>query len=787
MRAWARGGIALAALVAALGGLSVGQSASAAVRATATWHLSSTRAGSLAVSTVTIRPTARVTVTAMSFSLPPGAGGALTVHSAYGLGPGTLRIRYGTVIYALTKPIVIPLGRTVSLVLLGWRNPATAGYEQLRNVALRLISRTSVVAPPTAALLIQGAIGVATNATTDTQGAHVQWTLHLPAAPAYSRLTFAVPHELAGAPYTTTVTGLPDGSTTRDGDAITYTFTSPATIAPSSTPTLTANWSRAPSSVRDIPLAVTAGTATVNWATGGTRTPAGLEPSTCGAYRQPGWVTVENALPADASWSSGSWLPSAPAGWLSDVSAQCGDRLALHVSSARAYRVLAYRMGWYGGSGARLVWESSGLPAYVGAAPTTDPSTYMVETHWPTAATITIGTGWVPGDYLFKLVDSAGLTSFIPLTVRDDASTSALLVQNAVLTWQAYNHWGGSSLYNGTDGLTADRARVVSFDRPYDGQELRGAAWFLGDEYPFVRFAEKNGLDVSYWTDLDLVRQPSLLNNHRTLVMTRHSEYWTQAMRDSVTSARDNNGMNLMFLGADNMYWRARLADSPTGSDRHEVVYRVANQDPDQASSDISTGFRYDPINNPEQRLVGTEYDCMRADAPMTITDNAAGWILSGTSLVSGSQLPNLVFNEFDRYYDNTGAPPVEVIAHSPLSCAADNESQTYSDMTYYTTTSGAGVFATGTFGWLPALDGYGSALPLTDSERQAVQRMTLNILSVFAAGPAGKTNPAVPNSTGIAIGALQPFQPDASSGDEDAQQVDSIPRALWSGNSGSR
>ena len=102
----------------------------------------------------------------------------------------------------------------------------------------------------------------------------------------------------------------------------------------------------------------------------------------------------------------------------------------------------------------------------------------------------------------------------MPFIVRDDSSTSAIVVQNSVTTWQAYNLWGGYSLYYGVSGSGQSydtRSRVVSFDRPYglaDMDWADGAGDWLGNDYPFVMLAERLGLDVTYWSDLDFAAEP---------------------------------------------------------------------------------------------------------------------------------------------------------------------------------------------------------------------------------------------------------------------------------------
>ena len=93
----------------------------------------------------------------------------------------------------------------------------------------------------------------------------------------------------------------------------------------------------------------------------------------------------------------------------------------------------------------------------------------------------------------------------MPLCVRDDASEAAVVIQHSVTAWQAYNRWGGFSLYYGnrngaqsfvhapTDSTYAIGARIVSFDRPYDHDWASGAADFVGNELPVIYHAEHSG------------------------------------------------------------------------------------------------------------------------------------------------------------------------------------------------------------------------------------------------------------------------------------------------------
>ena len=71
-------------------------------------------------------------------------------------------------------------------------------------------------------------------------------------------------------------------------------------------------------------------------------------------------------------------------------------------------------------------------------------------------------------------------------------------------TWQAYNSYGGNSLYTGSP---AGRAYKVSYNRPFNTRVVDdGQDWVFNAEYPMVRWLEANGYDVSY---IDRCRQRS--------------------------------------------------------------------------------------------------------------------------------------------------------------------------------------------------------------------------------------------------------------------------------------
>jgi hypothetical protein len=464
-----------------------------------------------------------------------------------------------------------------------------------------------------------------------------------------------------------------------------------------------------------------------------------------------GWVVRENLRPGTTAWCIPTNAPTDIQGYADHVSAARGEALELFVSTpAVRFAVEAYRLGFYQGLGARLVWRSGWLDG--GRQPPTPapaPPTYTVEARWRPSLTLPVTTAWPPGVYLLKLMASDGAQSYVPLVVRDDRSRAALLLQESVITWQAYDAWGGASLYHGRQGFE-DRARVVSFDRPY--VRNRGSGDLLqGGDQPAIALVERLGLDVSYTTDVDVHRHPGLLLRHRALVVVGHGEYWSTPMRAGATAARDM-GVNLLFLEANDVFRHVRMAPSPLGPDRRIIDYKVAEEDPlfGRDHAEVTSDWRSGPDPRPESELLGAMYECNPAFADMVVTDPGS-WVFAGTGARVGTVLERLVGStEYDRVQPGSPIPPdLEILAHSPVTCRGRGPS--FSDMTYYSAAaSGAGVVDTGTTAWAYRL---GLACVLNDRcdlVARAVKRSTENILNVFAAGPAGTTFPSRPNVTDL-------------------------------------
>jgi cellulose synthase/poly-beta-1,6-N-acetylglucosamine synthase-like glycosyltransferase len=489
----------------------------------------------------------------------------------------------------------------------------------------------------------------------------------------------------------------------------------------------------------------------------------GLSPSLVGGVdRLPTTIALENQRPGTADWTlKKPALHREIEGYASATSVDQGESIRIYVNTvAPAYRLSIYRMGWYGGLGARLVSGPMNYEGYQQPAPFHDAETGLIECHWDHPITISIpprGAGdgaWVSGYYLAKLTaEQTGEESYVLFVVRDDSRPSTYLVQASVTTFQAYNNWGGRSLYafNSPGG----QAAKVSFDRPYAGHPLRdaasgtGAGDFLvsnsippgaaaspaGWEYNTVRWLEKEGLDVTYATNIDVHRSESLLASHSAFLSIGHDEYWTWEMRRNIERARDL-GTHLAILSSNTCYWQMRLEPGHRTGQPHRtiVAYKENAQwhdplytDPDPSNDHlVTTRWRNVPVSRPEASLLGTMY--IEGDNPINddyVFEDADAWLTENTSLATGSSLVGVAGYEVDGLSSSSPAG-IRIIARMRAGRPAGA-------VTIYRAASGALVFATGSMQWSWGLDDYNAPRLRTSVLNSGVQQITRNVLARLA------------------------------------------------------
>jgi hypothetical protein len=478
---------------------------------------------------------------------------------------------------------------------------------------------------------------------------------------------------------------------------------------------------------------------------GSSGSPLPLEPSETLATTRSGVIAAENAHRGTRGWiiyrdHRANDIRKQVKGYASATSVNKGGRITLYVTTnpAQSYSMDVYRMGYYQGLGGRLMEHIGPRNGVRQPDCPHDPKTGLMACVWAPSYVLRIPRTWTSGVYLVKLTNAAGYQNYIIFVVRDDARKAAILYQEPVTTYQAYNNYPndgrtGKSLYDfnsfGVKTLTGTtRAVKVSFDRPYADNGL-GAGDFLRWEQFTISWLEEKGYDVTYSTDVHTDANPAALLGYRAVISVGHDEYWSNQMYNAWQTARDQ-GVNLAFFGGNDVYWQIRFEPSAAGvANRVQVCYKDAALDPVHGGA-TTVRWRAPLVDRPEQTLMGAMFTSEVAhDAyvPYVVT-NSSHWIYTNTGFVDGSRVPGIVGYETDRSVSSVPLPAetgYTLLSRSPLTNA--NKQSDEQNTTIYQAPSGAWVFDAGSDGWA-----FGLAGARADAR---IQRTTQNLLDTFVNG----------------------------------------------------
>ncbi|MGO9957690.1 MAG: N,N-dimethylformamidase beta subunit family domain-containing protein, partial [Solirubrobacteraceae bacterium] len=492
-------------------------------------------------------------------------------------------------------------------------------------------------------------------------------------------------------------------------------------------------------------------------------------------------IPCENSL---AGFPASDWDPGAPdntsiEGYATSMGVDVGQTENFKIDTAStSYTIDILRLGWYGGDGARLITTikpSVSLPQSQPACLVQSGTGLIDCGNWAVSASWAVPTDAVSGVYVAHLVDNtSGAESNIQFVVRNDAGTSDVLVATSDATWEAYNSYGGNSLYicsidcpPGNPGGYHGAAEV-SYNRPFYisgtdlqgddepfGADERGIFWA---EYPMIQFLEREGYNVSYINEAEIDADPSLLLNHKIFISSGHDEYWSAGQRAAVQSAI-NAGVNVAFFSGNEMFWKTRWAASIDGSNtpyRTLVSYKETHYnavvDPDDPPTWTGTWRdpRFSPPadgDNPENAITGQLGMVDDGTADITVPyqysrlrlwrNTQVASLTPGQTLTLAPGAGTLGF-EWDMDADNGFRPAGEF----DLSSTTVNGVNAFYDdygtseainttgvhnLTEYRAPSGALVFGAGTVDWAWGLDSFNGNGTSPDPN---MEQATVNLLA---------------------------------------------------------
>ena len=525
----------------------------------------------------------------------------------------------------------------------------------------------------------------------------------------------------------------------------------------------------------------------------------------CSAAANP--VKCENALPGtpEATWNVKGIGDSTIQGYATAMSVNAGETEKFKIKTTSTnYHLDIYRLGYYGDNGARLIAANVKPTA---SLPQTQPeclkeaSTGLIDCgNWGLSAQWTVPSTSVSGVYMALLTRSdTGGKSQIIFVVRNDASHSKMLVTTSDATWQAYNAYGGNSLYTCTVSCPAGSpkeykgAYSVSYNRPFDGSLATdaGASYLYYAEYQLIRFLERNGYDVSYTSDANVDQSAARLEQHQIFVSSGHDEYWSAGQRANVEAAREA-GVNLAFFSANEIFWKTRWGNSTEGAStpyRTLTAYKETHfegpADPlDQgAGSHTWTGSWRDPRGGPEadggkpeNSLSGQQFEINSGTTEITVPSSYAKlrlWRNTAVANLKPGQTLTLAPGtgtlgyEWDEDVDNGFRPAGEfdlsethatnLQAFTDFGTTLDENASGTHHLILYRAPSGALVFGAGTVQWAWGLDDSNAwDIESTDPGAQPpdpnMQQATVNLFADMGVQPetlmAGLVTPSKTSDT---------------------------------------
>ena len=390
-------------------------------------------------------------------------------------------------------------------------------------------------------------------------------------------------------------------------------------------------------------------------------------------------IQEENRKPGSPDWqltnvrlvNARGYRSRVMEGYCSHQSIEAGETLRIMASAdpPGRFQIEIFRMGYYGGAGARLMTVLGPFDAPRQPDPPVGPNR-LRECKWEPSTELKIPAGWLSGVYLGRLTRLAensnvhAWQSFVVFIVRDRRKAEVLL-QASDNTWQAYNRWPDDySMYTDPRHSWAPGV-AVSFDRPY-GKYAQiyehplsvGSGEFLLWEFPLCYWLEQQGYDVTYCSNSDMI-DPAQMQRARVFISVGHDEYWDPRQYDAAMSGI-KSGVTALFLSGNAVCGITPF--EPGNSGRPNRI--ISRQGRYGGATEIENREFYKfpfPMTGPNEALL------MGARSPFPF--NGGGdwlaskpdhWIFTGTGMKKGDAIPGLVGWEF--HGDPAALPGLEVV-----------------------------------------------------------------------------------------------------------------------------
>jgi hypothetical protein len=282
------------------------------------------------------------------------------------------------------------------------------------------------------------------------------------------------------------------------------------------------------------------------------------------------------------------------------------------------------------------------------------------------------------GLYYVQFTGLDGRVGYAPFVVRPAVlgATGRVLVVLPTNSWQAYNFEDADGNGYGDTWYAGPPNGSVNLSRVYTARGVPPR--FYRYDLPFLHWLFWSGKSAEFISDSDfdtIANGDALAKAYDLVVFEGHTEYVTAHEYDVVQRFRDLGG-NLMFLSANNFFWKV--------AKQGQVLRKIG---------------KWRDVGRPEAALIGVEYrandDGKKQGLFSVVNSAAAAWLWAGTGLGDGSTFGQPVGGygiEIDALAPQS-PPGTLVVARIPDLYGPGITAQ----MSYYETAAGAKVFAAGT------------------------------------------------------------------------------------------
>lgn len=358
--------------------------------------------------------------------------------------------------------------------------------------------------------------------------------------------------------------------------------------------------------------------------------------------------------------------------------------------------------------------------------------------NWPLSHTWVVPSGWTTGSYYARFVTTDGTKHLHPFAIRPTTpgASSRIAFCLDYNTRNAYNYWGGASLYTG-----APVAVKVSFQRPFAVENGLGKGSFLPPQCHGR--IESEGYPLEYITEWDIHQNPSILQAYDIVIWSAHQEYNSRQFYDAIQAHHDRGG-HLAFFSANDLWWQIRYEDNGAMMVGYKST-AIPNDPMYGVNNSLVTTHWYDPLlNRPGEALQGITF--LANSGGFFLPENykvrrASHWIFAGTGVQNGQTLGQGLAGGETDFIGRASPPVVDILLAARLTRPAVTQTPPqpfeavgaiyYEDSPAYGFPNGKGgeVFSTGT-------QSFCTMLRDSDPDNQIGRRMLRNLLDHMIANP---------------------------------------------------